>query len=186
MMWDAAADKIKEMGGNIEMGQKVPACHYDADAQLWTTTYQDRDGNRHSIESKHVISSAPMKQLVNGITPRMPEHVIKAADSLKYRDFLTAVLILKDRQAFDDNWIYIHDPSVQVGRIQNFKSWSPEMVPDPTMTCYGLEYFCFEHTGLWAMTDEQLQELGRQEVAKLGLAPAEGTVDSYVGRKGKA
>ena len=73
-----------------------------------------------------------MKQLVNGITPKMPEHVIQAANSLKYRDFLTVVLMLKDRQVFDDNWIYIHDPSVKVGRIQNFKSWSPEMVPDPT------------------------------------------------------
>ena len=99
-----------------------------------------------------------MKQLVNGITPRMPEHVVKAANSLKYRDFLTVVLILKDRNAFDDNWIYIHDPSVKVGRIQNFKTWSPEMVPDPSMTCYGLEYFCFEGDGLWNSPDADLIE----------------------------
>src|SRR5436853_157885 len=83
---------FKSLGGNMEMGMKVVACHYDAESQLWTTTYEDAQKNRHSIESKHVISSAPMKQLVNGITPKMPEHVIKAANSLKYRDFLTVVL----------------------------------------------------------------------------------------------
>ena len=186
MMWDAAADKIKKMGGDIEMGMKVIACHYDADSQLWTTTYQDKAGNKHSIESKHVISSAPMKQLVNGITPKMPEHVIKAADSLKYRDFLTVVLILKDRPAFDDNWIYIHDPSVQVGRIQNFKSWSPEMVPDPTMTCYGLEYFCFEGDGLWTSSDADLIEQAKRELAKIGIAKPEDIVDGTVVRQPKA
>src|SRR5207248_2770139 len=120
------------------------------------------------------------------ITPKMPEHVIKAADSLKYRDFLTVVLILKDRQAFDDNWIYIHDPSVQVGRIQNFKSWSPEMVPDPTMTCYGLEYFCFEGDGLWNASDAELIEQGKRELAKIGLASAEDVVDGCVVRQPKA
>jgi protoporphyrinogen oxidase len=186
MMWDAAAARIKEMGGEIEMGQKVVACHYDSNSQLWTTTYQDADGHRHSVESRHVISSAPMKQLVNGITPRMPEHVIKAADSLRYRDFLTVVLILKDKNAFDDNWIYIHDPSVKVGRIQNFKSWSPEMVADPANTCYGLEYFCFEGDGLWNSTDAELIELAKRELAKIGLAKPEDIVDGTVVRQVKA
>ena len=186
MMWDAAAEKIEAMGGDIEMGMKVVGCHYDRDGELWTTTYQDQAGNRHSIESKHVISSAPMKQLVNGITPKMPEHVIKAADSLKYRDFLTVVLILKDRNAFDDNWIYIHDPSVKVGRVQNFKSWSPEMVADPSMTCYGLEYFCFEGDGLWNSSDAELIEQAKRELAKIGLAQPEDIVDGTVVRQPKA
>ena len=126
-----------------------------------------------------------MKQLVNGITPKMPDHVIHAANSLRYRDFLTVVLILKDRNAFDDNWIYIHDPSVKVGRVQNFKSWSPEMVPDPSMTCYGLEYFCFEEDGLWNSPDADLIEQAKRELANRagqagrhrrrdGGAPAEG------------
>lgn len=186
MMWDAAADKIKQMGGNVEMGMKVVACHYDATSRLWVTVYQDKDGNRHSIESRHVISSAPMKQLVNGITPKMPDHVIQAANSLRYRDFLTVVLILKDRNAFDDNWIYIHDPSVKVGRVQNFKSWSPEMVPDPTMTCYGLEYFCFEGDGLWTSSDADLIEQAKRELAKIGLAKPEDIVDGCVVRQPKA
>ena len=111
---------------------------------------KDQNGAKHSLEAEHVISSAPMRELARGTfsTP-FPSGRREAADSLKYRDFLTVMLILKERNMFDDNWIYIHDPSVKVGRIQNFRSWSPEMVPDPDKACYGLEYFCFEHDGLW-------------------------------------
>ncbi len=186
MMWDAAAARIQEMGGELAMGMKVVGCHYDRQSALWTVTYEDAQHNRRSIEARHVISSAPMRQLVNGITPRMPENVVQAANSLRYRDFLTVVLILKDRNAFDDNWIYIHDPSVKVGRIQNFKSWSPEMVPDPTMTCYGLEYFCFEGDGLWNSSDADLIERGKEELAKIGLARPEDVVDGCVVRQPKA
>jgi protoporphyrinogen oxidase len=186
MMWEVAADKIAAMGGTIEMGRKVVACEFDAAGQAWTVASEDRQGRRHTLAARHVISSAPMRQLVNGITPRLPERVLAAANSLRYRDFLTVVLILKDRKAFDDNWIYIHDPSVLVGRIQNFKSWSPEMVPDPAMTCYGLEYFCFEGDGLWTSSDAQLIERGKTELAKIGLARPEDVVDGCVVRQPKA
>ncbi len=94
--------------------------------------------------------------------------------------------MLKDRNVFDDNWIYIHDPSVKVGRMQNFKSWSPEMVPDPTMTCYGLEYFCFEGDGLWTSSDAELIELAKQRAAQIGLAKPEDVVDGCVVRQPKA
>src|SRR5947209_226285 len=186
MMWDAAAARIQEMGGEVVMGRKVVGCHYNDDTGLWTVTYEDAQKQRSQIEAQHVISSAPMRQLVGGITPRVPEHVVKAANSLRYRDFLTVVLILKDRNAFDDNWIYIHDPSVKVGRIQNFKSWSPEMVPDPTMTCYGLEYFCFEGDGLWNSSDADLIEQAKRELAKIGIAKPEDIVDGTVVRQPKA
>src|SRR5207253_6830396 len=109
-----------------------------------------------------------------------------AAGALKYRDFLTVVLILKDRQQFDDNWIYIHDPSVKVGRIQNFKSWSPEMVPDPDMACYGLEYFCFEGDGLWNASDADLIRQGTSELEKIGLCEPGDIVDGCVVRQAKA
>jgi protoporphyrinogen oxidase len=186
MMWDAAAQKISELGGEVQLGMKVVGCHYDHTDGIWSVAYEDAQKNRHEIEAKHVISSAPMRQLVNGITPRMPEPVIQAANALRYRDFLTVVLILKDCGAFDDNWIYIHDPSVKVGRIQNFKSWSPEMVPDPTMTCYGLEYFCFEGDGLWNSSDADLINRGKEELAKIGLAKPEDVVDGCVVRQPKA
>jgi protoporphyrinogen oxidase len=114
------------------------------------------------------------------------ERTKRAAQSLKYRDFLTVMLILKDRQMFDDNWIYIHDPSVKVGRVQNFRSWSPEMVPDPDKVCYGLEYFCFEHDGLWDSNNSDLIELARRELIKIGLAKEGDLIDGCVVRQKKA
>jgi protoporphyrinogen oxidase len=186
MMWEACTEKIKKMGGEVHMGMTVVGCHYNKDNQVWTVTYEDRHKNRHSIEAKHVISSAPMRALVNGLSPKMSEQAVKAANSLRYRDFLTVVLILKDRNAFSDNWIYIHDPSVKVGRVQNFKSWSPEMVPDPSMTCYGLEYFCFEGDGLWNSSDADLIERAKIELEKIGLAKKEDVVDGTVVRQVKA
>ncbi len=186
MMWEACAAKVKEFGADILMGQKVVGCHYDAAEKLWEVTHQDQQGNRSRTFAQHVISSAPMRQLVNGISPAMSPEAKAAANSLRYRDFLTVMLILKDREAFTDNWIYIHDPSVQVGRIQNFKSWSPEMVPAPDKVCYGLEYFCFEGDGLWSSSDEQLIELAKKELAKVGLGKPEDVLDGCVVRQPKA
>jgi protoporphyrinogen oxidase len=139
-----------------------------------------------SIDVDHVISSAPIRELVNGLEPPMSAASRAAANALRYRDFLTVVLILKDRGKVHDNWIYIHDPSVRVGRVQNFKSWSPEMVPDPSMACYGLEYFCFEHDAVWDAPDTELIELGKREIAAIGLAHAEDIVDGCVVRQRKA
>ena len=99
----------------------------------------------------------------------MPDNVLKAAEALNYRDFLTVALVVNKADTFPDNWIYIHDSDVKVGRIQNFKNWSPSMVPDPDKTCLGLEYFCFEGDGLWTMPDADLIELGKKELGILGL-----------------
>jgi protoporphyrinogen oxidase len=168
------------------MGATVVSCRFDSDACLWTIDYEDVAGQRHSLQVEHVISSAPIRELVRGISPAMSESARAAADALRYRDFLTVVLILKDRGAVADNWIYIHDPGVRVGRVQNFKSWSPEMVPDPAMACYGLEYFCFEGDGLWSAPDASLLELGRRELVAIGLAAADDVVDGCVVRQRKA
>jgi protoporphyrinogen oxidase len=99
---------------------------------------------------------------------------------------LTTVLIVRDQDRFHDNWIYIHDPSVKVGRVQNFKSWSPELVPDPAFNCYGLEYFCFEGDGLWTSSDAELIELAKRELAQIGLADPSTVVDGCVVRQPKA
>ena len=186
MMWEACAEKVRAMGGVIRMGRKVTGCHYDGEAHLWTVTHEGGGGDEAETQAQHVISSAPMRQLAHGVTPWLPDAALQAADRLKYRDFLTVVLILKDRNQFDDNWIYIHDPSVKVGRVQNFKSWSPEMVPDPSLNCYGLEYFCFEGDGLWSSGDDQLIDLAKAEVAKIGLARPEDVLDGCVVRQPKA
>ncbi|MGZ5552792.1 MAG: FAD-dependent oxidoreductase, partial [Chthoniobacterales bacterium] len=159
---------------------------YDEEISTWHLRYQDQAGNVRTLEAEHVISSAPMRELVNGLKPGVSERAKHAADSLKYRDFLTVMLILKNRDAFADNWIYIHDPKVKVGRIQNFRSWSPEMVPDPDKACYGLEYFCFEHDGLWDSSDADLIELAKKELMQIGLAHEGDILDGTVVRQKKA
>jgi protoporphyrinogen oxidase len=152
---------------------------------MWTIAYESGSFN-YSIDVDHVISSAPIRELVHGLEPSMTAASRAAAASLRYRDFLTVVLILKDRGLVTDNWIYVHDPGVRVGRVQNFKSWSPEMVPDPAMTCYGLEYFCFENDQVWNASDAALIELGRRELTTIGLARSEDIVDGCVVRQRKA
>src|SRR6266487_833418 len=186
MMWEACAEKMKALDGKLEMGCRVTRCSYDETSGNWTIAYKDRPGALQTIEAEHVISSAPMRELVSGLSPNVSERTKHAAESLKYRDFLTVMLILKDRHMFDDNWIYIHDPSVKVGRVQNFRSWSPEMVPEADKVCYGLEYFCFEHDGLWASSDSDLIELAKRELVKIGLAKEGDFVDGCVVRQKKA
>jgi protoporphyrinogen oxidase len=186
MMWETCAAKIKSMGGVIKMGQKVTGCSYDADDELWSVAHRNESGNTTVTTARHVISSAPLRQLVHGLRPRVSDRTMHAAGALKYRDFITVMLILKDRHVFEDNWIYIHDPSVKVGRVQNFKSWSPEMVPDPDLCCYGLEYFCFEGDGLWTSSDEGLIHQAKTELEKVGLGKASDVLDGCVVRQPKA
>lgn len=186
MMWEACATKVQEMGGCITMGREVIGCTYEEAAQCWTVTSCDATGQEYTTQAQHVISSAPIRHLVAGIRPAMSPAAQHAAQALRYRDFLTVMLILQDRDLFQDNWIYIHDPRVQVGRIQNFKSWSPEMVPDPAMCCYGLEYFCFAGDGLWNMSDAQLITQATRELAQLGLAQEADVLDGCVVRQPKA
>ena len=186
MMWEAAARLITEMKGEVLMGCKVTGLDYDTARNIYSVTYQDALGNCAVIEAEHVISSAPMRELINGLTPAVSEQARQAASALRYRDFLVVALMLKDRDLFADNWIYIHDPGVQVGRIQNFKSWSPEMVPDSAMCCYGLEYFCFSGDGMWTSSDDKLIELARAELQQLGLADRADVFDGCVVRSPKA
>ena len=186
MMWDAAATKMKAMGGSLQMDARVSALAYDGDAKTWTVTYESAAGEKSTVTADHVISSAPIRELMNAITPKPTEAALTAANKLRYRDFLIVALILKDREIFSDNWIYIHDPSVKVGRIQNFKSWSPELVPVAGTSCYGLEYFCFENDGTWAMADADLIALAKREIEALKLAKGADVLDGCVVRQKKA
>ena len=168
------------------MGLDVVGLSFQDATRDWKVIATDAHGKRHELVVDHVISSTSVKELISGLSPVPSPVVLRAANSLRYRDFLVVALIVRDRQMFDDNWIYIHDPDVKVGRIQNFKSWSPEMVPDPTLNCYGLEYFCFEGDGLWDSTDDDLIMLGREELIKLGLASHNDILDGCVIRQPKA
>ena len=134
----------------------------------------------------HVISSLPLRNIVAMTHPRPPLDVIEAARGLRYRDFLTVALVVDGEDLFPDNWIYIHEPSVRVGRIQNYRSWSPWMVPDPSKACVGLEYFCFAGDDLWTMDDDGLVELAAAELDQLGLASRSKVERGYVIRVPKA
>ena len=109
-----------------------------------------------------------------------------SCDRLKYRDFLTVALIYDSGDLFPDNWIYVHDPHVRVGRIQNFKNWSPDMVPDASVTCLGLEYFCSHGDDLWAMDDAALIRLATREADAIGISKGAQVVDATVARVRKA
>lgn len=182
MMWEAARDKILGAGGKLHMAHGLKQIAEDG-AGNWRLTATGPAGER-VIQARHVISSAPMRELAARIHP-LPQTTIQA-NQLKYRDFLTVALKIKSDDLFPDNWIYIHDSKVKVGRIQNFRSWSPEMVPDAGVACVGLEYFCFEGDGLWSMTDDDLIALATKEMAILGLITPDKVIGGAVVRQEKA
>ncbi len=184
MMWEAAAAKTLAQGGTIHMGTTLESLTHDKHLGVWTITARTADGECRVYTADHVISSAPVRELMAAITPEPIS--LPAAERLRYRDFLTVALMVDKPDLFPDNWIYIHEPSVKVGRIQNFRSWSPELIPDETSTCLGLEYFCFEGDGLWASSDDDLIQLAKTELARIGLARPQDITDGCVVRQKKA
>ncbi|MGC1305361.1 MAG: NAD(P)/FAD-dependent oxidoreductase [Caulobacteraceae bacterium] len=186
MMWEVAARKIEAMGGQVFMDTSLERLRWNEAKKHWVVAARNgAEGEVEDITATHVISSAPITELVASIDPR-PD-CTENAQALRYRDFITVALITKveSTKSFPDNWIYIHDPSVKVGRIQNFLSWSPEMAPQG-YACLGLEYFCFEGDGVWTSPDKDLVELAKQEIGKIGLIRPEDVVDAAVVRQAKA
>jgi protoporphyrinogen oxidase len=184
MMWETVADIIKSKGSQLKLNAGVEKI-------LWqkgkvTALEIITDGKNELIPGTDFISSMPIQELVRKMEPSVPDEVRHAADILSYRDFLTVSLIINKANLFEDNWIYIHDETVKVGRIQNFKNWSPEMVPDQNKTCLGLEYFCFEGDSLWTMSDEDLVALGTKELGMLELIDPNDVEDGAVVRMPKA
>jgi protoporphyrinogen oxidase len=186
MMWETAARKIEALGGQIFMDTTLERLRWNEQQRHWVVAARNgAEGEVEDITATHVISSAAITELVASIDPR-PDCTAPAA-ALRYRDFITVALITKveSTRTFPDNWIYIHDPSVKVGRIQNFLSWSPEMAP-AGYACLGLEYFCFEGDGLWTSPDKDLIALAREEIGKIGLIRPEDVIDASVVRQPKA
>ena len=186
MMWDAAASRVRQLGGQVRLGRLVTGLELDTRSQRWRVEHRGEGSEPEVLEAEHIISSAPLGSLVAALTPAVAPPVLQAARSLRYRDFLIVVLIARDEGSFSDNWIYIQDAHVKLGRIQNFKSWSPEMVPDPAFAAYGCEYFCQRGDGLWESSDETLAQLARREMSSIGLLRESAVVDSVVVRQAKA
>jgi protoporphyrinogen oxidase len=165
-MWDAMTLAIEEQGGEVRLQTPVTRLELAGgrvvEVEAGGESYTLPDG---------VISSLPLREVVEMMHPAPPRDVLDAARGLRYRDFLTVALVVDGKDLFPDNWIYIHEPRVRVGRIQNYRSWSPWMVPDADKACVGLEYFCFAGDDLWRMDDDALVELAARELEQLGLAP---------------
>jgi protoporphyrinogen oxidase len=183
-MWEAARDRVVERGHRVLMQHAATSIERSA-AGVTAVHAATPDGSVR-IEADHVITTMPLQRLARAMTPAAPPDVLAAADGLRYRDFILVALILDDGDIFPDNWIYVHTPGVQVGRIQNFKNWSAAMVPDPKTTCLGMEYFCFAGDGLWTSSDDALIAQAAAELATLGLAPGRAIIGGTVVRMPKA
>ena len=181
MMWDRARDLVRADGGEVRLDSPVTAVEHAGGA---AHTVVLASGER--LPASAVISSMPMPELVRAMDPPAPARVLEAAAGLSFRDFLTVALVVPASAGFPDNWIYIHEPGVRVGRVQNFGSWSPELVKDG-FTCLGLEYFVSEGDDLWESRDEDLIALGKAELAQIGLVAADAIeAAGYVVRVPKA
>jgi protoporphyrinogen oxidase len=184
MMWRAMVEIIQKNGSQVCLGKEVEGIRWSGNK---VEALEVRgDGQIELLSGKDFISSMPLREALQKFKPGVPKEVLDAANDLKYRDFLTVALIINKPKVFPDTWIYIHDPEVKVGRIQNFKNWSPFMVPEPNKTCLGLEYFCFEGDRLWNMPDEKLIELAKRELSTLGLVNQNDVEEGTVVRMPKA
>lgn len=184
MMWNAVKEQIEKRGATVRMESDVAAVtrmgNRIESIAISTNSHEE------TLRGTHFISSMPLTEVIKKLNPPPPLTVLHAASKIHYRDFLTVCLVVKRADLFPDNWIYIHDPEVKVGRIQNFKNWSSEMVPDQSKTSLGLEYFCTEGDELWNMTDDDLIELGKREIERIGLAAYSEVEDGCVCRVPKA
>ena len=180
-MWEQMAVDIKQHGGEVRLNAPVTRLRIEGGEVLEVVA------GGETLKPSHVISSLPLRTTVGIADPDAPGEVRDAAWGLRYRDFLTVSLVVGGTDnLFPDNWIYIHQPGVRVLRIQNFRSWSPWMVPNTTDASVGMEYFCFEGDDLWSASDDELVELAKFEIEKLGLARADAVKFGFVVRVHKA
>jgi protoporphyrinogen oxidase len=200
MMWETAADGISARGGKVVFEEKVRAIHHAGGRATGVTTFVTGGyglgagaketsrtdlGAEHHYPADEIVSSMAFSSLIRAMDPPAPDHVLAAANGLRYRDFMTIALVVPESSGFPDNWIYIHSPDVKVGRIQNFASWSPFLVKEGR-TCLGLEYFVFEGDETWTMADDDLIAMASKELSALGLVPTDQVERGFVVRMPKA
>jgi protoporphyrinogen oxidase len=179
-MWEQMTEDIRAHGGEVRLNAPVTKLRIENGRVVEVVA------GGETLTPSHVISSLPLRTTVGITEPEAAGEVRDAARGLRYRDFLTVLLVFQGEDLFPDNWIYIHEPGVQVGRIQNFKSWSPWMVPNDTDASIGMEYFCFEGDELWNMADDDLVEMAKGEIEQLGLGRAQDVKFGFAVRVHKA
>jgi protoporphyrinogen oxidase len=184
MMWERCHELVEAQGSDVHFRHQVRRIRH-AGGRAHEVVAATPDGDR-TFACSEVVSSMPLPLLVEAMDPPPPAEVLAAAKGLGFRDFLTVALVVPEEDGFPDNWIYVHAPDVEVGRVQNFGSWSPDMIPEPGRTCLGLEYFVDEGDELWTSDDDDLIALGTREMARLGLLDPERVEKGYVVRMPKA
>lgn len=184
-MWERCVERVAARGSETVLKVRVERIRH-RHGRVEAVYARTADGRRLEFGGEHFISSMPVRELVNAFDPPPPEDVRRAANALRYRDYLTVVLIVKRAEVFPDNWIYVHSPDVKLGRIQNYKNWSPFMVPEPSRTSLGLEYFLWDRDEEWTWPQERLIEIGIADCTKIGMVERGEIEDGTVVRMEKA
>jgi protoporphyrinogen oxidase len=185
MMWERCAELVAQRGSQTLSQVRVERIRH-RHGRVECVYGRTASGELIEFAGDHLISTMPVRELINALDPAPPEEVLRAANALLYRDYLTVVLMVKREHVFPDNWIYIHSPEVRLGRIQNYKNWSPYMVPDPSRTSLGLEYFLWDHDEQWNWPQERLIDLGIRDCTRIGLIEPGEIEDGTVVRMQKA
>jgi protoporphyrinogen oxidase len=185
MMWERCEELVAGYGSQTLKGLKVERIRH-RHGRVECVSGRTETGERLDFEGSHFVSTMPLRELIAAMDPQPPEKVVQAAQGLRYRDYLTVVLVVNRESVFPDNWIYIHSPEVKMGRMQNYKNWSPYMVPDPSRTSLGLEYFLWDKDEEWTWSNDRLIELGVRECAQIGLINPREVEDGTVVRMEKA
>jgi protoporphyrinogen oxidase len=187
LMWETTADRLRARGLQLHFESPVTALEQEG-GRIRAVRVRRADGSETRYEADSFISTMPVRDLVLGLAPQAPAAALEIARGLEYRDFITVGLLYRRlaRDPVPDNWIYIQESGVKVGRLQIFNNWSPYLVRDPATVWIGLEYFCREGDELWTMSDAELQRLGVAEMQQLRLAAPEEHLDGVVIRMAKA
>lgn len=185
MMYEKLAKNIIERGGVIYLRSEIVKVTHNENL-VKTVLVRTEKGEEFEYRAGYFVSSMPITDLILQLEPAVPPEVENAARNLRYRSFITINVILDRKDIFPDNWIYVHSPEVKMGRIQNFGNWNPYMLAESGKTALGLEYFCTEGDEFWRMKDEDLIQLGLNELEKIKLGDRHSFVDGFVARVAKA
>lgn len=182
MLWQKIAQQVDAGGGEVRYGNEVVQVYHEGGVVKWVQV-RDRDGEIETVAGDQFISTMPLPVLIRSLNPPVEEPIREAADRLAYRDLIIANLIVGRGNLFLDQWLYVHNPKVATGRIQNFGNWSAEMVPDASKSGIGMEYFCSKGDDFWAKKDSQILELAAEELEHLGIAERTEVEDGFVIRQ---
>lgn len=193
-MWEEVARQVALKGGQIITGREITNIHMDGDRVTAVTAVDTASGESEPVYGDYFLSTLPIKELIGSMQREIPSHIREISDGLLYRDFITVGLLLRKLKINDedfseklisDNWIYIQEPNVVAGRLQIFNNWSPYLVADPDKVWIGVEYFCYETDALWKLSDEDMADLAKRELHRIGIIDEGDVLDSTVHRMPK-